>query len=142
VVGVDPSTEACRMAARRNRTAIAAGRVRLHQASVEALPLSDAEFDKVFTVHTLYFWPDLAAALTEIRRVLKPRGRMVLGWRDEPGATRSFPESVYRFPDEAAVSQAFESAGYGSPRVVRRPGGSIVLKFAIAVSEEHVLAKN
>jgi ubiquinone/menaquinone biosynthesis C-methylase UbiE len=142
VVGVDPSAEMCRMAARRNRTAIATGRVRLHQASVEALPLSDAEFDKVFSVHTVYFWPDLPAALTEIRRVLKPRGRMVLGWRDDPRAARSFPESVYRFPDEAAVRQAFESAGYGSLRVVRRPAGSVVLEFAIAAPEKHVLAKN
>jgi arsenite methyltransferase len=129
------------MAARRNRTAIAAGRVRLHQASVDALPLSDAECDKVFTVHTLYFWPDLAAALTEIRRVLKPRGRLVLGWREDPGAARSFPESVYRFPDKMAAVRALEEAGYGPVRIVPRPRGSVVLKFAVAWVGEHMLAK-
>jgi SAM-dependent methyltransferase len=141
VGGVDPSGEMCRMAARRNRTAIAAGRVRLHQASVEALPLSEAEVDKVFSVHTVYFWPDLSAALTEIRRVLKPRGRLVLGWREDPGAARSFPESVYRFPDETTVVRALEEAGYGPVRIVPRARGPVVLKFAIAQAGEHMLAK-
>jgi SAM-dependent methyltransferase len=32
---------------------------------------------------TLYFWPDPASALREIRRVLKPDGRRVLGIRSQ-----------------------------------------------------------
>jgi SAM-dependent methyltransferase len=133
VVGVDPSAEMCRMAAKRNRAAIAAQRVRLHEASVEVLPFGDAEFDKVLSVHTVYFWPDLRAALTEVRRVLKPGGRLTLGWRNDPGAARSFPEPIYRFPGEADVARALEDAGYTSLRMVRRPSGSIVLEFAMAV---------
>src|SRR5262245_54616482 len=136
VDGVDPSAEMCRMAARLNRASIAAGRVPLHQALVEALPFDNGEFDKVFSVHTVYFWPDLAAALTEIRRVLKPRGRLVLGWRDDPGAARSFPETVYRIPDEATVLRALEGAAFGSLRIVRRRDHSSVLKLAIALSRE------
>src|SRR5260221_10670655 len=55
VAEVDPSAEMCRMATRRNRPAVASGRVELHQASVEALPFPDGSFDKVLSVHTLYF---------------------------------------------------------------------------------------
>jgi SAM-dependent methyltransferase len=34
-------------------------------------------FDRILTVNTLYFFPDLVAGLKELRRVLKPTGRMV-----------------------------------------------------------------
>ena len=71
VAGVDPSAEMCRMATRRNRQAVAGGRVALRQAAVEALPYPDGSFDKVLAVHTLYFWREPERALSEIRRVLK-----------------------------------------------------------------------
>lgn len=31
-------------------------------------------FDKVYTVNTVYFWPDLGAGLAEAWRILKPGG--------------------------------------------------------------------
>lgn len=34
-------------------------------------------FDRILTVNTLYFFPDLISGLKELRRVLKPTGRMV-----------------------------------------------------------------
>ena len=38
-------------------------------------------FDKVYTVHTLYFWPQPLNYAREIARVSKPGGRFVLGFR-------------------------------------------------------------
>lgn len=38
------------------------------------LPYPDAAFDSLFTVNTLYFWPDPLKMLQEIFRVLKPGG--------------------------------------------------------------------
>jgi len=51
------------------------------------LPFEDHTFDTVVTTLTLCSIPDIAAALTEIRRVLKPEGRFVFfehGRSDDP----------------------------------------------------------
>jgi ubiquinone/menaquinone biosynthesis C-methylase UbiE len=45
------------------------------------LPFSDALFDKVFTVNTIYFWEDAKQILSEIRRVLKPNGIFIVTLR-------------------------------------------------------------
>jgi ubiquinone/menaquinone biosynthesis C-methylase UbiE len=55
--------------------------VELHQADVMVMPFAEAGADAVLSVNTIYFWPEPRAALREIRRVLKPGGRLVLGIR-------------------------------------------------------------
>jgi len=132
VAGVDPSPEMCQMATRRNRSAVACGRVALRQAAVEALPYPDAAFNKVLTVHTLYFWREPEGALSEIRRVLEAPGRLVLAWRYDPQALRSFPESVYRFHDEEGVRQLLGKVGFHSVEIVRRAHGPSLLLLAVA----------
>ncbi|MBN1200237.1 MAG: class I SAM-dependent methyltransferase, partial [Anaerolineae bacterium] len=42
----------------------------------QAIPFADAAFDAVIANHMLYHVPDRASALSEIRRVLKPGGRL------------------------------------------------------------------
>lgn len=48
------------------------------QADAQALPLADASVDRVMANHMLYHVPDQAAALAEMRRVLKPGGLVML----------------------------------------------------------------
>ncbi len=80
VAGVEISDEMLALARKRLRGPIAAGRVVLTRGSVEALPFGDEEFDKACTVNTTYFWSDLGAGLSEVRRVLRPGGRLVVGF--------------------------------------------------------------
>ncbi len=75
VVGVDPSKALARMAARRR--AGAGVPVELVGGSAETLPFEDASFDTVVTTWTLCTIPDAAAALAEMRRVLRPGGRLL-----------------------------------------------------------------
>lgn len=49
----------------------------LHEGSAEALPFDTSDFDCVVTTWTLCTIPDAARALAEIRRVLKPDGRLL-----------------------------------------------------------------
>jgi SAM-dependent methyltransferase len=51
--------------------------VEFMQASADALPFADATFDVVTARHMLYHVPDVASALQEFRRVLKPGGRFL-----------------------------------------------------------------
>jgi len=52
----------------------------LQLGSVDSLPFAEATFDCACSVHTIYFWPDLIAGLKELARVIKPGGRLVLGF--------------------------------------------------------------
>lgn len=47
---------------------------RVEEADAERLPFADASFDRVSSNGVLHHTPDLAAALSEIRRVLRPGG--------------------------------------------------------------------
>ncbi len=74
LAGVDHSAVMVRSAARRLKRGVRAGEVELNQADVLNLPYDDGEFDKVYSIHSIYFWPEPVAALQEIRRVLRRGG--------------------------------------------------------------------
>lgn len=78
VYGLDHSHEMVRAASRRNNRAIKAGHVTLYQGELTTLPFADHQFDKIFTIQTLYFWSDPQHILSEIFRVLKPGGILVV----------------------------------------------------------------
>jgi ubiquinone/menaquinone biosynthesis C-methylase UbiE len=54
----------------------------LVQANVNSLPFQDEQFDKVFSIHTVYFWHELSPTISEIFRVLKPGGAFILTFCD------------------------------------------------------------
>lgn len=75
VVGLDPGLEMQPLVQRR---ADAAGiRVELVALSAERIPFEDGAFDTVLSTYTLCTIPDPVAALKEMRRVLKPSGRLI-----------------------------------------------------------------
>jgi ubiquinone/menaquinone biosynthesis C-methylase UbiE len=78
IVGVDYSAASIAVSRETNAADVKAGRVRLGQASVAALPFPDRTFDVVTAVETHYYWPDLPANVREILRALKPGGTLVL----------------------------------------------------------------
>ena len=75
VVALDPSPKLLAMA--RRAATEAARPVELLDASAEAIPLPDRSIDTVVTTWTLCTIPDAARALGEMRRVLKPGGRLL-----------------------------------------------------------------
>ncbi len=76
--GIDSSADSVAIARKRNQQLIACGRVEVVHGSVSSIPFSDATFDCVSAVETYYFWPNIAADLTEVRRVMKPSGQLVI----------------------------------------------------------------
>jgi ubiquinone/menaquinone biosynthesis C-methylase UbiE len=60
-----------------HRVAGSARPVQISDASAEALPFPDASFDTVVSTMVLCTVPDPVAALAEVRRVLRPDGRLL-----------------------------------------------------------------
>jgi ubiquinone/menaquinone biosynthesis C-methylase UbiE len=75
VVGLDPSSELLRLARKRATRAVIP--VSMVRASAERIPFADAAFDAVVMTWTLCSIPNPIAALIEMRRVLKPVGRLL-----------------------------------------------------------------
>jgi SAM-dependent methyltransferase len=89
VVGIDPSLKLLTFA--RSLARNTAFPVELVADSAEDLPFPDATFDTVLSTCTLCSIPDLARALGEARRVLKPGGRFIFlehGRSPDPGVAR------------------------------------------------------
>jgi ubiquinone/menaquinone biosynthesis C-methylase UbiE len=98
ICGVDPSLDMQRDAARRNRRAIAAGRVELRLGTAAATGLPDASFDRLVSVHNVALWPDLEGGVRELHRVARPGGVVVLAWHG--GEARSRIARSLRLPEE------------------------------------------
>jgi ubiquinone/menaquinone biosynthesis C-methylase UbiE len=75
VVGLDPSPELLRLA--RMRAADAVVPVSLLRGSAEHIPFADTVFDTIVMTWTLCSIPNPVAALTEMRRILRPGGRLI-----------------------------------------------------------------
>ncbi len=71
ILGLDPHLGLLRMAAARTGPVP----LELIGGTAESIPLDDASVDTVVTTWTLCSIPDVAAALSEMRRILKPHGK-------------------------------------------------------------------
>jgi ubiquinone/menaquinone biosynthesis C-methylase UbiE len=108
VAGVDPSAEMLSQATARNAWAVRDCRVELHLASADRLPFGDDVFDKGVDVNSLQGAPDAAAGMREVRRVMKPGGKVVLAFTPYAGQSND------------AVSVAIAAADFAPPRIVAR----------------------
>ena len=117
ISGVDPSDVMVRVARRKCRAY--ADRLDLRSGQAELLPFDNGVFDRAMTVHTTYFWSQLEPGLHEIRRVLRDRGRFVLGFRpaDDELAAASLPESVYTLHSIEEIKSAVSGAGFSNVTV-------------------------
>ena len=76
--GLDYSGDILRLAEKKH---FPGSHIRFVQSEIAAMPFAEAQFDVILGVNILYFWQQPQIELSEIRRVLKPGGRLVLGYR-------------------------------------------------------------
>lgn len=114
IYGIDASAPMVRLAGRRNRTAVREGRVELRQASFDDLPLPDAAVSKILAVNVVYFWEDPQRILAEVRRVLRPGGKLAVYATDAAVMRRwkfAGPDTHHTF-DRSALAALLESGGF------------------------------
>jgi len=139
-VGIDLSTEMLQRGRQKIERAGLAPRITLQKADAAALPYPDGSFDAAFVAFGVRNFEDLDAGLSDIRRVLRPSGALVVLEFSQPrrfpiqqlynwyshhvlpriggllspdqGAYEYLPSSVAAFPDGSDFLQRMENVGY------------------------------
>jgi ubiquinone/menaquinone biosynthesis C-methylase UbiE len=91
-----------------------------HCASALQMPLEDATFDLCLCLHGLPFFPDRVAGLAEVRRVLKPTGRLTASvWH--PLETSAAHHALVRSLERQGVDSTAAGKGFsfGEPDRIR-----------------------
>lgn len=88
LVAVDHSTVMLGQTARRNRQAVAEGRLTLIEADAQRLPDRLGTFDAIYAMNVWQFWSDQETVVAKLVQRLKPGGQLALGYQPRhPGAT-------------------------------------------------------
>ncbi|MEZ4648010.1 MAG: methyltransferase domain-containing protein [Candidatus Eisenbacteria bacterium] len=137
VTGLDPAPGM--LAVARERSAA----IEWHQGVAESLPFPDASFDAVVSQFGMMFFPDRAAAIREMLRVLTPGGRLAVAVWDSLENTPLYGSQVelltrlagaaagdaLRAPfclgDTGQLTQLFSAAGVETLDVRRHPGSGL-----------------
>ena len=113
VLGLDVSVLMVKLARDRNRRSIAEGAVDVRVGDIAALSLHGARFDRIFSVHCIYFWRDVEVALASLAAALVPGGRLVLAFRpDGDDIPSRFRDPTYRFPRPCELEAALRRVGF------------------------------
>ena len=124
VSGIDFSETMVQVARKRTASAIRNGLVDLRQGDVRSLPYADETFDRVFTIHCIYFWAEPTACLREIRRVLAANGLLaitILPIDRWPPERRTPSTDIFKLYRAGEVAQLVAEAGFRDVRVEDYP---------------------
>ena len=85
------------------------------------LPFADEQFDKVFTVNTIYFWENPLEYLKEIRNILKPTGIFTICFADK-NFMQNLPFTPYGFKlyDVEKVKELLAEAGFTIKDILKK----------------------
>jgi ubiquinone/menaquinone biosynthesis C-methylase UbiE len=108
----------------------AEGRFQVVQADSQRLPFSDDTFDAVTCSHSFHHYPAQARVLSEMHRVLRPGGRLLIidGDRDRPWGRLLFDffvvlvEGPVRHLSSRAFRILYQEAGFANVTQRRRRG--------------------
>jgi ubiquinone/menaquinone biosynthesis C-methylase UbiE len=110
--GIDISETMFSVAEKRNKRLIDKGRLELKLAGIDNIPYEDNYFDKVLTVHTIYFWKDPVRSINELHRFMKPGARLVIGFRFDSNFKKSFSVQVYTIHSEDEISAMLKGSNF------------------------------
>ena len=127
VYGIDYSEESVAYSIKNNRKHIGT-RCFIQQGNVMELPYEEEKFDLVTAYETVYFWPDLKKAFSEVFRVLKPGGMFTFSYGDESSSTMRYWANeieAMRILPIAEISQLLTDAGFTDLQIARKGGYTI-----------------
>jgi len=121
VVGIDPAPAMLRIArflTRRSKNA-----ARYARGSAEALPLLDSSVSVAWSIACVHHWTDLDAGLQEVRRVLKPRGRLIAIERLTRAGAKGLASHGWTTEQANAFADRCLACGFTDARISRHGQG-------------------
>src|ERR1700676_4734910 len=139
VYGVDQSARMLEQARRMNEVAVSSGRMVLVQGPFSPLPWIDEMFDKVLLVNVLYFFDADGRDISEIYRVLRSGGRLVI-YVTSRETMEKWPfagPDTHRTFDARDLANLLENAGFRRSHItITHAELALGVKGLIAVAEK------
>ncbi|MBO4417688.1 MAG: methyltransferase domain-containing protein [Bacteroidales bacterium] len=125
LTGLDFSPISVNESRRFNAEEISAGRCSVVQGDVMQMPFAENSFDCVSAFETVYFWPDIARAFAEVKRVLKPGGIFFICNESDALDQRAIDACKLirgmRLYKAEELQVSLEQAGFGQIKLFRQP---------------------
>lgn len=103
-VGVEPSENMSRVAEQRGIT--------VHRAYAENLPIENSSYDFALMVTTVCFLSDIPKAFSEVHRILKPNGEIILAIIDKNS------ELGKKYENQKATNEFYKDAHFHSTKEI------------------------
>jgi ubiquinone/menaquinone biosynthesis C-methylase UbiE len=125
---VDLSADMAVLAAVRLQPVIDEGALVLACGDVGALPLQSEAFDRAYAMHCHMYWPSPAAGISEMHRVLRPNGRILLAMDIVSGVRliRWFGRA-YKPAGPDRLVELLEAAGFAEVATTKLTGGTVAV---------------
>ena len=112
ISGIDPSEPMVKRGQEYLARQPAFQQVNLYVGAVQSLPFSNNQFNRLCSINTVYFWPDLNAGCKEIARVSEPHCRVVLGFSSGMKLSQAgYSEHGFSFYQPESIHQAMSDNG-------------------------------
>jgi ubiquinone/menaquinone biosynthesis C-methylase UbiE len=133
VEGVDFSAAMLKVARKVNKRHVLNGKVILQRGECGSLPFDNESFDKLCAVNILYFWKEPGKYFTEMFRVLKPEGKIVIGFRDERQMGRlNLNEDIFSRYSLDEVITLLSTAGFSGSHIEEKESKPFLSYCAVA----------
>jgi arsenite methyltransferase len=128
VCGLDLSEDMARLAAARFQAKTEEVTPTFACGDVESLPLRSRAFDRAYAMHSHLYWPSPLRGIREMRRVVRPHGRVLLGMDVVSGVrlVRWFGRG-YKPPDTDELQRLVREAGFSDVSTRKLTGGVVAV---------------
>lgn len=111
--GLDYSDVMCAEAAKNNAEQITKQQIKLQCGDAKDTFYAENQFDSIVALNTIYFWEPLPDYLNAIYRILKPGGKLYIGYRPERAlAGVDFVQEGFSLYNEAVLNGLLEKTGF------------------------------
>lgn len=140
VEGIDFSSAMFEQASKVNKRHILNDKVRLNKGECSTLPYENESFDKLCSINTLYFWKEPNKYFSEMFRVLKSGGQIVIGFRDDKQMNNlNLSEEIFSTYSLDEVVSMLSDAGFSNPHIKEKEGKPFLSYCAVATKPNNAL---
>ena len=126
IEGVEISETMVALARKKNRRALADGRVIIHPGDFNQIMFPENAYDAVCSCNTIYFWRDPLFTMRKIYSILKPGRKIVIAFEDKSRLeTRKLSSDIFRLYSAEDARDLLEEGGFQKPIEINRKSGRL-----------------